>query len=242
MAVERFDITSLDRSEVLRYLGYRGQDVATELAGRIDEGIERALEVGSPRGVWRIFGIDADGAGGSVDCDGDGLPEIRLERCALVLRGHDIAEHLAGAVAVGVMAVTAGMGVDQELRRLSLTDSLGQVVLDAAGTALVERAADAAEARLVAEAAARGLFVNWRFSPGYGDLPLACQPELLASLDATRQLGLTLTPSTLLVPTKSVTAVIGLFEHPQASRKVTCQYCYCKEFCTIRATGRTCHG
>ena len=47
---------------------------------------------------------------------------------------------------VGVLAVTIGMGVERELKRLSLTDHLGQVLFDAAATTMVERAADAAEA------------------------------------------------------------------------------------------------
>ncbi|MEE1045077.1 MAG: vitamin B12 dependent-methionine synthase activation domain-containing protein [Olegusella sp.] len=234
MAVESFTITTLDRSEVLRYLGYAGQEISPELDARIDEGMARALEVGRPRGVWRVFDV--------AGRDGGDNPVVHLAGTALVLRGHDIAEHLDGAVAVGVFAVTAGMGIDQEIRRLSLIDPLAQTVFDVAGSTLVERAADAVEARLVGEAAARGQYVNWRFSPGYGDLPLDIQPVVLRTLDATRQLGITLTPTNLMVPTKSVTAVIGFFEEPQASRKVTCQYCYCKEFCTIRASGRTCHG
>jgi len=258
VAVESFTITSLDRSEVLRYLGYAGQEISPELDARIDEGIAHALEVGRPRGVWRVFDVagrdEGDGADGrdakdelgSHDAegepDGHGAPSVHLAGTSLVLRGHDIAEHLAGAVSVGVFAVTAGMGIDQEIRRLSLTDPLAQTVFDVAGSTLVERAADAVEARLVGEAAARGQYVNWRFSPGYGDLPLDIQPVVLRTLDATRQLGITLTPTNLMVPTKSVTAVIGFFTAPQASRKVTCQYCYCREFCTIRASGRTCHG
>lgn len=234
MAVESFNITSLDRSEVLRYLGYAGQEISPELDSRIDEGIARALEVGRPRGVWRVFDVAGRDEGEA--------PAVHLSGTSLVLQGHDIAKHLAGAVSVGVFAVTAGMGIDQEIRRLSVTDPLAQTVFDVAGSALVERAADAVEARLVGEAAARGQYVNWRFSPGYGDLPLDIQPVVLRTLDATRQLGITLTPTNLMVPTKSVTAVIGFFMEPQSSRKVTCQYCYCKEFCTIRASGRTCHG
>jgi hypothetical protein len=237
MGVRSFKIRSLDRDEVLRYLGYHGQAITPELDGLIDEAMARALEVGSPHGVWRSFEVE------SARQDGrDHVPELRLRNCSLVLQGFDIAEHLRGAKAVGVMAVTAGMGIDQELRKLALSDPMRQIVFDSAGTALVERAADAAEACLLAEAADQGLYVNWRFSPGYGDLPLACQPTLLASVDAMRQLGLTLTASGLMVPTKSVTAVIGMFDEPQASRKVDCQLCHCKDFCTIRSGGRTCHG
>ncbi len=54
---------------------------------------------------------------------------------------------------------------------------------------------------------------NWRFSPGYGDCPLSAQRSIVNSvLNATRLIGLTVTPTSLLIPTKSVTAVIGLFD------------------------------
>ena len=76
----------------------------------------------------------------------------------------------------------------------------------------------------MAEAAARGLRTNFRFSPGFGDLPLAVQPAFLAALDAPRRIGLAATAGNLLVPTKSVTAVVGLFEGEpsSASARSTC--------------------
>lgn len=232
-AVESYAIRSVDRSEVLRYLGYAGQTLSDELDARIDAGVARCLEVGRPRGCVRVFEV----AGHEVV---GGVPVLRLAGCALELRGRSIAEHLDGAVAVGVLAVTVGLGVDAELRRLSLIDPVEQVVVDAAGSALVERAADAAEARVVAEAASRELFCGSRFSPGYGDLPLETQPTLLATLDAQRRLGITLSSDLLMTPTKSVTAVVGLFEEPRASTRVSCADCPCRDFCLLIRAGRTC--
>ena len=49
-----------------------------------------------------------------------------------------------------------------------------------------------------------------RYSPGYADFPLAAQRELLALLDAPRKVGVSLTDSLLMVPSKSVSAVIGV--------------------------------
>lgn len=232
-AVESYAIRSVDRSEVLRYLGYAGQTLSDELDARIDAGMARCLEVGRPRGCVRVFEV----AGHEVV---GGVPVLRLAGCALELRGRSIAEHLDGAVAVGVLAVTVGLGVDAELRRLSLTDPVAQVVVDAAGSALVERAADAAEARVVAEAVSRELFCGSRFSPGYGDLPLETQPTLLATLDAQRRLGITLSSDLLMTPTKSVTAVVGLFEESRAGTRVSCADCPCRDFCLLVRAGRTC--
>lgn len=131
--VESYDIDSIDRCEVLRYMGYAGQSMTPELEGRIDAGMEHCLSIGVPRGVWRIFDVEGHGT------KEDGTPCARLARTSLELLGTSMQKHMEGAVAVGVMAVTVGMGVERELRRLSLTDRVGQVVFDAAATTLVER-------------------------------------------------------------------------------------------------------
>lgn len=233
--VESYDVRSVDRGEVLRYLGYAGQPITPELDARIDEVVARCLATCRPRGAWRIFDVAERGERG-------GAPVISLAGTSLELAGHSIAEHLDGAVAVGVLAVTVGMGVEAELRRLSLTDPLAQVVFDAAGTAAVERAADGAEAGVVADAASRGLFCGSRFSPGYGDLPLATQPVLLAALDAQRALGITLSRELLMSPTKSVTAVVGLFERPRGTAHASCACCPCRDFCVLLRSGSTCRG
>ena len=217
------------RAEVLRYLGYRGQEITPELEERIDQGIARCNEVGKPSSVTSTF---------AVRDVGERL--VTLDGCAVRLKGHDIAQHLHDASEVVLVAATLGAGIDRELRRLSLTDPLGQVVFDAAATACIERTVDEVEARIRSDAAERGLYCSWRFSPGYGDLPLDVQPQLLAALNATRRLGITLTPSNLMVPTKSVTAVIGLHSTPQPGLASSCSMCSLAEFCSLRARGIAC--
>ena len=233
--VESYDIRSVERSEVLRYLGYSGQPLTPELDARIDGVVARCLGVARPRGTHRTFEV----AGRRVEADG--TPVTDLAGTALALRGHSMEEHMAGAVAVGVMAVTVGMPLERELQRLALVDPLEQLIFDAAATTVVERAADACEASIVAEAAARGLYTNFRFSPGYGDMPMDTQPVLLATLDAQRRLGISLSPTYYMTPTKSVTAVVGLFAEPQPSSHRSCASCACADFCYIRrTTGRPC--
>lgn len=54
------------------------------------------------------------------------------------------------------------------------------------------------------------LNINWRYSPGYGNLDISIQRELLKSLDAERTIGLTASSHNILIPRKSVTAIIGV--------------------------------
>lgn len=234
LKVEKYQVTSVDRAEVLRYMGYSGQPMTDELDVRIDGVVERCLGIAQPMASWDVFDV-----AGREPLE-DGRPAVQLAGTSLQLIGESMEKHMAGAVAAAVMAVTAGMGVERELRRLSLTDSVEQVIFDAAGTTAAERAADACEASVVAWARRRGLYTNFRFSPGYGDMPLETQPVLLATVDAQRRLGIALSKSLLMTPTKSVTAIIGLFEEPQPSSHASCKDCLCSDFCRIRATGRPC--
>ena len=89
-----------------------------------------------------------------------------------------------------------------------------------------------------------GLRTNWRFSPGYGDAPLSMQPALLRALGAPGRLAVSCTDSFLLVPSKSITAAIGLFEPGTRAAGVrrSCATCSLGQVCMIRKQGRTCHG
>lgn len=230
-----FDIRSVDRDEVLRYLGHAGQELGADLEARVDADVARCIEVSRPAGVVRVFEC-------AEATEEDGRFVQRLEGTALELPGESMRAYLAGARAVGVFAVTLGMANERELRRLSLTSRVDELILDAASSALVERAADAAEARVVREATDRGLYTNYRFSPGYGDLPMSVQPTLLATLDAQRRLGIALSSTRLMTPTKSVTALVGLYGSPQGQTRLSCKGCICHDFCLLRPTGRTCYG
>lgn len=206
--------------DVLRYLGHRDQEVSDDLFARVDWAIERCNEVARPVHVSSTYPANA-------------LP--------LKLPGASIAEHLEDAVEVVLFAATLGHGVDKELRRLGIIDPLNQVIFDAAATALIEREADKIEASLRTTAAGKGMYCSWRFSPGYGDLPLDVQPAFLATLNATRRLGITLTPSNLMVPTKSVTAIVGIHPTPQPELASSCAVCSLAEFCELRTRGLCCH-
>jgi len=169
--VSGYDIDSIDRSEVLRYLGYAGQPITTELDARIDDVVSRCIRIGRARGIWRIF--DVAGAG----TKDDGTPFVSLAGTSLELPGRSMEEHMAGAVAVGVMAVTVGMGVERELRRLSLTDYVEQVIFDAAATTLVERAADACEADVIDARPVAGCSATVASRPATATCPWRSSPS-----------------------------------------------------------------
>jgi 5-methyltetrahydrofolate--homocysteine methyltransferase len=191
---------------------------------------ERVAEASRPRWVWRRLPL----AGGE--------PGAPLAAGALTLPGRDIAEHLAGCEACVLLAVTLGAAVD---RMISAAESanMGQaVILDAAASVLAERYADEAGRQLAAQANTERRYLTGRFSPGYGDLPLALQAGLLGALNAQRSIGLTVSATGILLPRKSITAVVGQAACPVSGRPAGCGHCALSGKCGYKREGRHCGG
>ena len=59
-------------------------------------------------------------------------------------------------------------------------------------------------------------------------------------LDAQRRCGITLSPTLIMTPRKSVTAIFGLADKPQGKRSRGCGFCSMKTNCSFRKAGITC--
>ena len=265
----------LDRSEALRYLGYTGQQVDEALLTRFNRLADECERSIKPVFAWSVFDIDegrtcwealepattgslnvldtsADAvescstvSSGEAECGKGRLPKVALEGCDLILEGNSIAEHLRGACKVALMACTLGAVSEREMRKHEAISVADGVMFGACCSALVEAAANITEDLVVRFAQDMGMSTNWRFSPGYGDLPLNVQPVFLKALDASRRLGISVTSTNMLVPVKSVTAVLGLFEKPAdggEARVDACAICRLRDGCELRKRGVTCHG
>ena len=116
-----------------------------------------------------------------------------------------LCKNLSGCREAFLFVVTIGTEIDRLIARLAVASPAQQFVTDAAASALAEGGADAVSALLGDHRSCRP-----RFSPGFGDFTLAYQPELLRLTDAGRQIGVTVTDTLFLTPTKSVTAIMGV--------------------------------
>ena len=71
----------------------------------------------------------------------------------------------------------------------------------------------------------REKYLRPRFSPGYGDFSLDCQKDIIRALEAEKTVGVTLTDSLLMTPSKSVTAVIGAGRNEFRCELKGCEVC-----------------
>ena len=116
-------------------------------------------------------------------------------------KSRDLAAHLDGYRNAVLFAATIGAKADLLLSRFAKFSPAKELLADAYFTERAEALCDVFTARFNQP--------GRRFSPGYGDLPLEFQRVLFEVLDCPRSIGLTLGENLLMMPTKSVTAVIG---------------------------------
>lgn len=215
----------LNISEALRYLGVRGAP-DPPLLSQLSAAADRLARAAPPRWVWRAYPL-AFGPEGPA-----------LEGAGLALPGEMAARMLGGCAQAAVLICTLGAAFEALLRAEQARGMARAALLDACGSAWVEAGCDEAQAEISARFP--GLHPTDRFSPGYGDLPLSLQRDICGALDAPRRLGVQVTDSLLLNPSKTVTAVIGLSDRPQPARIRGCAYCDLRENCQYRKGWTTC--
>ncbi len=215
-------IKALDRREILRYLGYPAGQAADPETEELITQCEAAL-LDALRPKWTAGRFPLRRAGGRL-----WLGESQLE-----LPGTAIRRHLQDCGECVLFAATLGMEADRLIRQAQLASMTRGIVMDACATAFIEAVCDHAETELNARYGP----CSYRFSPGYGDLPITLQRRLLTLLDAERKIGLHTTDESLLIPGKSVTAILGLTQAgPRPKSK--CDICQNKERCEFCRHGK----
>ena len=143
----------------------------------------------------------------------------------------DLSANLRDCSGVYLMAVTLGPGPDLLVRRASVGRMSRAVIYQAAAAAMTETWCDLINERIRKEAERDGLYTRPRFSPGYGDLPLALQKDISRILNMRGEIGVSLTETMLMMPSKSVTALIGVSRIPGNCRRRGCAECSASAEC-----------
>lgn len=210
--------TEINRREIYRYLGYRGHEADEKTKELVENCVE---ELGSAA-EWRYRRREVP-----LHMTEDGEIDCGFFRTT----SKDLSRNLSGCGQVLLMGATLGIGVDRLLVKYGKLNVTRAVVLQAAAAAMIEGCCNELVQGWKQEYEAKGLYLRPRFSPGYGDFSLECQAGILQGLD----MKLTLTDGGLMVPTKSVTAVIGISGIPQDCRVEGCEICE-KTDCMYRRT------
>jgi hypothetical protein len=177
---------SLPADAILHFLGYpRGRGPAERIAARLEVLLGEARELAAGRGAYHLL-EPAEASQVGLEP----IPEARL--------------------VIGL--VSAGDGIERRASELmEAGDSVGALILDAAGSAAAEEAADRLGAIIAGGSGgeADASTLSCRISPGYGRWDLSSQPALFRRLPH-EELGVSLMPSMLMLPRKSVSFAMWL--------------------------------
>jgi len=180
--VKNISLPDIDRAEVLRYAGAKQENA--ELSALIDFAINEI----KGKLVSNVCYVELD-----LKIEGD-----VCDFGSFSLTSKALCRHLKGYEKAVLFGVTIGAEIDRLILKYSAISPSKALMIGALGNERVEALCDA--------------FCGGkkRFSAGYGDLPLEAQKEIFSVLDCERKIGLTLTDSLMMAPSKSVTAIFGV--------------------------------
>lgn len=211
----------IDKKEVLRYLGCKKTQVIEEtILSLIDSCIEELKSTVSMKSIYSIFDLSIKGYSIQI---GD----------TFFIESKNLSKNLKECEKIILFAATLGSQPDLLMKRYTLTDMTRVAVLQAAAAAMIEEYCDKCQKKIEQEQEKKKLYLRPRFSPGYGDFDIKYQQQMISILDCPRKIGLTLTNSFILAPSKSVTAVIGLSQKKKNCHIKGCEVCNQLD-CTFR--------
>lgn len=219
MKIESIDV---NRKEIYRYLGYRGQEPDETVQALIDKVLQALLEVIRPSYGYQYYRCQVIEdkvclmQNQEMREDSNNIYEFESKK---------LADNLTQCDEVILLAATLGLEADKLIQRYTVMNMAKASVAQACGAACIEAFCNKIQENIRKEALERGLYLRPRFSPGYGDLRLDYQRDIFALLECQKRLGMSLTDSMLMLPTKSVTAIIGLTRNKENCHIAKCSAC-----------------
>lgn len=225
-------LPTINIDDVLASLGYKNQVLTIDLKNTIDRSISECISHSNPKYCYRILPIE------HIAED-----KISLTNSNLVLNGSHITSHLRNASKVALFATTLGVSFDNYLRFSQIKSLSSALILDVCANQYIESFCDIVEKIIKKYEHLEEFYFLPRFSPGYGDFDLSVQPEILNLLDAQRKIGLTCTENHIMLPRKSVTAIVGIANKDSLSNNPNqnaCAICQFNKNCELQKGGFFC--
>ncbi len=188
-------VPEINMNEVYRYMGVLGEpdSAVIKLA---EEAAEKVKETASCKVCYTRLKIDRTGDG-TIS-----IGEIKTDSAFL-------RKNLSDCDEAYLFFATIGGAVDRLIASARIVPSKA-LALDAAASALTESLCNKLNSELKSQIRKEGKYLRPRYSAGFGDFTLDYQKYFVNMLDAQKNIGVILRNDTMLYPTKSVSALIGI--------------------------------
>lgn len=149
------------------------------------------------------------------------ITENRVDLGFMETESNSLKINLEGCDEAFILAATTGINSQRLIERNAVVSPIKGIVSDCVGSAAIEAFCDKINLSL----SDNPDFLRPRFSPGYGDLCIDCQKKIVEFLCTNKNIGLSLTESLMMVPKKSVTAIIGIGKEKNKCKGNGCMTC-----------------
>lgn len=203
--------------DAIRYLGYKNQLPDAQTLEEINQLMAELERVCTPKYTMREVAISIEN--NTVNFD------------FFTVESRNLAKNLKNCEKAIFLALTLGTEADFLIRRYSKISVTKSVIINACASGLIEDFANITQKNI--ENSLENEYLRPRFSPGYGDFDLKHQKDIVNLLNTSKNIGLTLTESLIMMPIKSITAVMGVSKTKDNCLVEGCEVC-AKKDCEFR--------
>ncbi len=225
-------LLQIDKKEVLRYLQYKNQNLSNNINEEIDNCINRTKEIINPRYVFRTYFIEKQ--------DINNKKIVYLKDSNIKFESEDIYKLFDKCDECILISATLGLEIEKEIRKLTYTNLSKGLIIDACATTAIEEVCDILQDNIERELLKENKHITMRYSPGYGDLSIEKNVDIINILNSQKEIGLTVTDSGIMIPRKSVVALIGVSKKGIKREKKSCDNCSNKHNCKYKKEAKIC--
>ncbi|OGL44519.1 MAG: hypothetical protein A2161_13510 [Candidatus Schekmanbacteria bacterium RBG_13_48_7] len=188
--------------KVMNKLGYRGKHSQPhqKILRLIETEFETVRDLIDVKVIYGVCALDLKS------------PQTIILENNFYIKSMKLFKFLNYSISAYLMAITIGPSLDNHIKKLLENGEFSKAVIaDVIGSESVEHAANIFHKKIRHEESIKSFSVTGRYSPGYGDWKLEDQLSLHELLE-TKRIGISLTEGYMMIPQKSISAIIGVFK------------------------------
>lgn len=203
------DEVEINSAMALRFLRVR-REVDEQVKGIFRQCVDEFLENVNYKACYRYFDIKIE-------------DDIIFFDDVMQFQSKKLAKNLSGCKGAFLFVATTSAMVDRLINKHMNLQLSRAMMIDAIGSSAVECFCDSLCRHIEDE---NNIKLRPRFSPGYGDLSIKYQSVVLGVCDCSRKIGVMLTHNNMMVPRKSVSAIVGVRpENEKCEKSSSCENC-----------------